>query len=72
MEDVRLPKYYIFTYCKESGSPNLRLGPADVSFNHQTNRCYVRNDNLDFEFEINEQLFKNDEVLKILLNAKLK
>lgn len=72
VEDVRLPKYYIFTYCKESGSPNLRLGPADVSFNHQTNRCYVRNDNLDFEFEIDEQLFKNDEVLKILLNAKVK
>ena len=71
-KEVKLPQYYIITFSKDSITPTFWLGPAEVSFNYQNNRCYVRNEKLDFQFEINEHLFKSEEILRILLHAQLK
>lgn len=69
-QKVRLPQYFVLTFEKGSINPSFNSGPATVSFNNQTNKCYVRNSHLDYEFDINKPVLKNDEVLKILLNAK--
>lgn len=69
-QKVRLPHYFVLTFEKDSIKPSFNSGPATVSFNNQTNKCYVRNSHLDYEFDINKPVLKNDEVLKILLNAK--
>ena len=69
-QKIRLPQYFILAFEKGSIRPTFNSGPANVSFNNQTNKCYVRNSHLDYEFEINKPVMKNDEVLRILLNAK--
>lgn len=71
-QKVKLPDYFVIAFDKYSVSPIFNSGPALVSFNNQTEKCYVRNSGLDCVFEINKHYLKNDEVLRILLNAKFK
>ena len=69
-QKIKLPEYFVITFEKDSVIPTFNSGPAEVSFNNQTQKCYVRNSHFDFVYEINRPVLKNDEVLKILLNAK--
>ena len=65
-----LPEHFVLVFGKNSVRPTFNSGPADVSFNWEHTKCYVRNSDFEFEFSINYQSFKYDEVLKILLNVK--
>ena len=69
-QKVRVPEYFVLVFSKDSVRPTFNSGPANVSFNYQINKCYVRNSNFDLEFDIAKHSIKYDEVLKILLNAK--
>ena len=69
-QKIKLPEYFVLTFEKDSVIPTFNSGPADVSFNNQNQKCYVRNSHFDLVYEINNPVLKNDEVLKILLNAK--
>lgn len=69
-QKIKIPEYFVLTFEKDSVTPTFNSGPAEVSFNNQTKKCYVRNSHFDLVYEINKPVLKNDEVLKILLNAK--
>ncbi len=69
-QKIKLPDYFVLTFAKDSVTPIFNSGPAEVSFNNQNQKCYVRNSNFDLVYEINKPILKNDEVLKILLSAK--
>ena len=69
-QKIKFPHYFIVTFEKDLICPNFNSGPSEVSFNNQLKKCYVRNSYLDYEFNIHQPVFKSDEVLKILLNAR--
>ena len=71
-QKIKLPEYFVLTFEKDSVTPTFNSGPAEVSFNNQNQKCYVRNSHCDLIYEINKPILTNNEVLKILLNAKFK